>query len=480
MPSQACPFNDTLFREGLQQLPQHWLRHFSPRSISLGQQQKTWRGLKGWGRTLFVIQRGRLLYAPLAPTGCMLRRTPILAWALLETLERHPDLPDVSIPFNCRDQPLYWYPDGPQPQGGYEISTTATTSDGKPALVFSYTTGHTFTDIPFPDYTFWGLPYAHIPPWERWLAEREGAPSSRWENKIDKLLWVGTTGVGNGAAGSTSHRLRSRFARCAPAVFGNRLVHRRVDKRELFRLAWKCPPGECVMPQNWTTLEEQCKSRVILHFPGVSDWLDHFKHQLACGSLNVFVTEEPRQRDRRREAEVRPPLTPPRFSHFDWWSPLLRAGEHYVHVQVPRRRGRAYDHEICSAVRKTLARLDADPEKARCIAERGQQLARSLTMRTVYEYIASVLRKAASVQQPELVRDQIALHQRLDRALSGRNPPAGSERRLVTKRSLLRHVSNSTRPWIEKVFLPANGANTSLFMRSGTSATSYPLTFHRR
>ena len=109
-----------------------------------------------------------------------------------------------------------------------------------------------------------------------------------------------------------------------------------------------------------------------------------------------------------------------------------------------------------------------------------QQLARSLTMRTVYEYIASVLRKAASVQQPELVRDQIALHQRLDRALSGRNPPAGSERRLVTKRSLLRRVSNSTRPWIEKVFLPANGANTSLFMRSGTSATSYPLTFHRR
>jgi len=215
MPSQACPFNDTLFREGLQQLPQHWLRHFSPRSISLGQQQKTWRGLKGWGRTLFVIQRGRLLYAPLAPTGCMLRRTPILAWALLETLERHPDLPDVSIPFNCRDQPLYWYPDGLQPQGGYEISTTATTSDGKPALVFSYTTGHTFSDIPFPDYTFWGLPYAHIPPWERWLAEREGAPSSRWENKIDKLLWVGTTGVGNGAAGSTSHRLLALRQMCA-------------------------------------------------------------------------------------------------------------------------------------------------------------------------------------------------------------------------------------------------------------------------
>ena len=148
----------------------------------------TYYGLKGWGRTFFVIRRGKLLYAAPKPTGCVLRRTPILAWALLETLERHPDLPDVAIAFNCRDKPTFWYPDGPQPQGSYERATTAVPNNGKPALAFSCalaaesrtasrlqtsghhaststaprlpadTTGHTFSDVPLPDYTFWGLP----------------------------------------------------------------------------------------------------------------------------------------------------------------------------------------------------------------------------------------------------------------------------------------------------------------------------------
>ena len=38
-----------------------------------------------------------------------------------------------------------------------------------------------------------------------------------------------------------------------------------------------CP----VKPKQWTPLEEQCKYRYILHLPGISDWLEHFKHQLA-------------------------------------------------------------------------------------------------------------------------------------------------------------------------------------------------------
>ena len=119
-----CSINATAVADALARLPSHWLRHFPPHSVSHVELRATYYGLKGWGRTFFVIRRGKLLYAAPKPTGCVLRRTPILAWALLETLERHPDLPDVAIAFNCRDKPTFWYPDGPQPQGSYERCTT--------------------------------------------------------------------------------------------------------------------------------------------------------------------------------------------------------------------------------------------------------------------------------------------------------------------------------------------------------------------
>ena len=100
IPIMACRFNESAVLDGLARLPKLWLRDFAPLSIGVSQERATYIGLKGWGRTRFLIRRGRLLYAPTPPNGCVLRRTPILAWALLETLERHPSLPDASIPFN--------------------------------------------------------------------------------------------------------------------------------------------------------------------------------------------------------------------------------------------------------------------------------------------------------------------------------------------------------------------------------------------
>ena len=44
----------------------------------------------------------------------------------------------------------------------------------------------------------------------------------------------------------------------------------------------------------------------------------------------ITQEREPQRRDHRREAEVKPPLTPPLFEHFDWWSPLLQPGVHYL------------------------------------------------------------------------------------------------------------------------------------------------------
>ena len=105
--------------------------------------------------------------------------------------------------------------------------------DGKPALAFSYTTGHTFSDVPLPDATFWGLPYARIPPWERWLVETASDPFYEYSAKLPQMLWVGTTGVGNGKLGFSSHPLRAQFARCGPKTFGERLVVHGVAKEDI-------------------------------------------------------------------------------------------------------------------------------------------------------------------------------------------------------------------------------------------------------
>ena len=254
-----------------------------------------------------------------------------------------------------------------------------------------------------------------------------------------------------------------------------------VAKEDVDFLAWKCPPGACdKRPARWITLEEQCRYRIIIHLPGVSDWLEHFKHQLSCGALNVFITEEreSRRRDPRREAEFSPSLEPPLFEHFDWWAPLLRAGEHYVHVQVKRRKGRS--PAVCEALQTALAALEKEPGRDRCIAKRGQQLARSLTMDRVYGYMGAVLRRAAAAQLPEVVSKQLEHLQ--GGASRSRNPlrklisPTGTPNaatRVVTKRDLLRHVSDSTRPWIEHVFLPANAPHMNLTSRAAaTSATN--------
>ena len=170
-----CGQNGSNLDAQLKQLPAYFLRHWAPRSVSFEQAQRTYAQLAPWGRTRFQIVGGKLYYPDLKHNtfGCVLRRTPILAWALLELLERHPGLPDVDLPVNCRDKPGSLLSSHPK------------------QLAFSYTTGRAFTDVPLPDYTYWGLPYAELPPWPKWLSDT-ATPALEWEHKLDKMVWVGS------------------------------------------------------------------------------------------------------------------------------------------------------------------------------------------------------------------------------------------------------------------------------------------------
>lgn len=209
--NEICAHNTSseAFYAQINALPGYFLRHWPLKSVTFLQAQQTYRDLAGWGRTRFQIMGGQLYYPNLKHNtfGCVLRRTPILAWALLELLELYPDLPDVDIAVNCRDKP------------------------GSPAslrtkqLAFSYTTGRSFTDIPLPDYTYWGLPYVDLPPWPDWISSTH-AVEFEWEHKLDKMIWVG----------SPTNPLRQAFFDCATNKFGDRLVHRMPQKDAMHEL----------------------------------------------------------------------------------------------------------------------------------------------------------------------------------------------------------------------------------------------------
>ena len=495
----ACPTtvtaNDT---SAMRELPAYFMRHWpQPRSVSFETAQQTYGTLKRWGRTRFQIVKGKLYFSRRAADGawgCVLRRTPILAWSLLELLERYPTLPDVDIPVNCRDKPTFWDPHGKRrPRPGFEAATTSVPRDGHAALAFSYTTARTFTDVPLPDYTYWGLPYADLPPWREWL-RHSGDPNRNppWERKRDGAIWVG----------SPTHPLRAAFQRCARARFApGQLTMRMAGKEAMETLAWRCPPysppraasaapaghagapeassaGCTRKPSGWTPMQEQCRYRFILHFPGISDWLEHLKHQLACGSVSLFVVEagadrrataassaaagpaagptatgstaaagptagvagapngghHPGPPGEEEEEEERVPLSPPPFEHFDFGGPLLREDVHFVRVVLPPgAKGRA---SVCERVGAVLDRLRSEPGKARCLAERGANLSRSISMAHVYAYYAEVLTRASRAQEEDVAR-------RVVRA-------EGSWR--VTKANFFRFISNRTRPWIEHTF----------------------------
>ena len=109
---------------------------------------------------------------------------------------------------------------------------------------------------------------------------------------------------------------------------------------------------------------------------------------------------------------------------------------------------------MCTALQRELAALEATPGRAQCIAARGAALASSLSMEAVHAYTAGVLRGAAAAMQPPMYVGTVGTQQAA----------------VISKRSFLRHVSPSTRPWIERVFLPAQGVNVSADVRTAKSA----------
>eukprot|EP00965_Chrysotila_dentata_P158009 5220429-Pleurochrysis_carterae.AAC.1 len=77
--------------------------------------------------------------------------------------------------------------------------------------------------------------------------------------------------------------------------------------------------------------------------------------------------------------------------------------------------------------------LERTPRRAECLARRGQSLASTLSMDTVYAYLAGVLTEASLRQRPGVAR----------------RAAVAEKSRLVTKQNFFTFIPPAKRPWIE-------------------------------
>ena len=129
-----------------------------------------------------------------------------------------------------------------------------------------------------------------------------------------------------------------------------------------------------------------------------------------------------------------PPAT---FEHFDFSGPLLTEGVHYVYVPVGSNGGSARGG-VCRQLQATLAQLEQEPERAKCIAAEGERLSNELSMPRVYDYMAGVLTEA-SLRQQQGVAARVVKQERS---------------RLVTRQNYFSFIPPAKRPWMEHIFVP--------------------------
>ena len=94
--------------------------------------------------------------------------------------------------------------------------------------------------------------------------------------------------------------------------------------------------------------------------------------------------------------------------------------------------------DVCEQLQKVVARLDKQPERARCVASEGQRLSHELPMSSVYEYMAGVLREASTRQEDGLAS----------------RVKSAERARLVTKQNFFSFIPPAKRPWMEHIFVP--------------------------
>eukprot|EP00747_Dinoflagellata_sp_TGD_P178491 gnl/TRDRNA2_/TRDRNA2_27441_c0_seq1.p1 gnl/TRDRNA2_/TRDRNA2_27441_c0~~gnl/TRDRNA2_/TRDRNA2_27441_c0_seq1.p1 ORF type:complete len:459 (+),score=47.67 gnl/TRDRNA2_/TRDRNA2_27441_c0_seq1:130-1506(+) len=278
-----------------------------------GQQAHLYRGFCARHRraciTLRVV-RGAAFVIDLWP-GYQSRHLATLH-AIHRSLQRFGPVPDVEVVIDVTDGELHRV--------------------DLPIFVITHRT-KTPMGILYPDFTFFNWPESACPPAEpshshshllSIFGQNWTHGIAPWRSRADSVFWRGARVGDRGIRDSALRHLSD-----VPGADARYVAWQAVSVTGLNHV-----PG-CV------GLTEQCRHRFLPFLAGTT-YSSRFKYQLLCGST-VLAAE-------------------PEWA--EWWTQLLRPGEHYAHVSPD-----------WSDVAEVLRGLRKSPEEARALAESGQRFA---------------------------------------------------------------------------------------------------------
>ncbi len=275
---------------------------------------------------------------------------------LLETLRRHPTLPDLDLVVAAVDEPRiktlvgpkWWsrlctaYPGTPPPPHG----RGAWRESDLPPPLFSSTISRHHLDLPWLDFSFFMPRKEHklrTPPWSV-LQPQMLIQSARvrWEDKIELAMHTGNVGS----------PFRKRLAEVAAGHPDSMLVnelfigdHNKI--RKTCHELGKERQGGFQQHLCYMTFEQQCSYKYLLNSASIG-YANKFKYLLLCGSVVIYVQDG--------------------MTHKEFYEHGLLPGVHFVTVptaeDVPAmverlRRNDSYARSVAQAGRARLATLDA-------------------------------------------------------------------------------------------------------------------------
>ena len=231
------------------------------RSVSLADTDAVYAKIPPYARARFVLSQGKLWKAQ---ARCVYRRDEVTAWALVQLLERYPNLPDFDVVLNCRDGPLLPKPRNQDRKGvPLVLSYSATPKQAEvafpvtarlcppplPARCTAYLAADLVLIRHSQDYTFWGLP-GKLKPWAQLRVDLLHRAHRPWDARMPTAI---ATGVVNAYHNSLGVRARQAMLKCTQGEHADT----RLDVRyhELYF-------------QRYYSTEEHCAHKYILLAPG--------------------------------------------------------------------------------------------------------------------------------------------------------------------------------------------------------------------
>ncbi|KAK9859348.1 hypothetical protein WJX84_004391 [Apatococcus fuscideae] len=217
-------------------------------------------------------------------------KIPYAILAVMDTLRHYPgQIPDCDAIIQTSDFPCFLRsPTNPKP------------NEVPPPPIFGYNSDINHSDIPFPDYTYWGHEYQHltgsnkksIHGWEQqWKFLANKWKTTPLAKRIGQIMWRGRT---NDPEFPERDWLRRKFAACPETL----TKMGRAEDAAVFNL---------VEPK--LGLHDTCDYRYPMHIESHA-WTTNTKQKMACGS--VFVSHK--------------------LEYYEWFTRALKPGVHFVEV----------------------------------------------------------------------------------------------------------------------------------------------------